>query len=142
MIATAFAYIGIFLEVRRSMLNVSNHSSKEVFRRRVSQVRKMNRAFAVMYIFFAFTTLPTQPMLICNVGGLFKNLDSSTLQQLFFATLAFFYGQVLTNPLILFYMGDDYRKELSNILCCKYYRRYSSLRLKQTKISLVLLKSE
>ena len=31
MVATAFAYIGIFLEVRRSMLNVSNHSSKDVF---------------------------------------------------------------------------------------------------------------
>ena len=125
MVATAFAYIGIFLEVRRSMLNVSNHLSEEVFRRRENQVRKMDRAFAVMYIFFALTTLPTQLMPICHMAGLFKRFDRSTLQQLFFATLAFFYGQVLTNPLILFYMGDDYRKELAKILCYKSYKRFS-----------------
>ena len=121
MIATGFAYIRIHLQVQKNMRGIGDHLNRRMLIQREKQSRKMNQAFTVMYMFFGLTTLPAQLLPFFHLAG----LVTSNGPIIFILLLALFYGQVLSNPAVLFYMSRKYRNELAKLVGCRKKRKIS-----------------
>ena len=117
MVATGYAYYKIHTAVEKSMKHLSGHMSNDTLLLRRRKTRRMNRVLMTMYVIFAITTLPLQVFYVVSDFGLIpKSFGAFLIWNLL---VVLFCAQVVTNPLILFYMGDEYRTELYKLpICC------------------------
>jgi 7 transmembrane receptor (rhodopsin family). len=128
MIATGFAYFKIHLIVSKSNKHLYGHMSQQALQIRRNKSHRMNRALMTMYIMFGVTTLPVQMLYLIDTLGFLPVTDASVLVHQLFIVL--FYGQVVTNPFVLFYMGEEYRNELYRLpgcICRPRLRRLSTV---------------
>lgn len=116
MVATGFAYYKIHVTVSNSIKHLYGHMSDEVLTSRRRKSRRMNQVLMTMYIMFAVTTLPLQVFYFFNDFGVIPATYGARMT--WFLLVALFYAQVVSNPLVLFYMGEDYRKELYRLPVC------------------------
>ena len=131
MIATAFAYVRIHLEVRRSIKQVHGHVDLTMLTYRDRQSRKMDRILMIMYIFFACSTLPIQLLHFVEAVGV--NMADAHIYFMFL--LALFYMQVLVNPLILSCVSDEFRQEFCRLFRCKAGSKHSRQVTKDTTLT-------
>ena len=107
MLSTGFAYFKINRIVSENMKTLDGHMSENALQERRNKSKRMNRALMTMYLMFGLTTLPIQTYYLIEMAGFSPKNGAWTAFQLL-ATL--FYGQVVTNPFVLFYMSAEYRK--------------------------------
>ena len=110
MSSTGFAYFKINRIVSKNMKSLDGHMSEHALQNRRTNSRRMNRALMTMYLVFGVTTLPLQTYYLLTIFEYIPNNDTAWITFQFL--LAFFYGQVVTNPFVLFYMSEEYRKAI------------------------------
>ena len=121
MVATGFSYFKIHQVVGKSLKCLNGNVSAEMYTTRQRQTSQMNMILMTMYILFAITTLPLQlffclhTFMVIPVGAAWAPV---TMNGLF----VLFYCQVVINPIVLFYMGENYRKEIYNLSICFCYK--------------------
>lgn len=107
MLSTGFAYFKINRIVSENMKTLNGHMSENALQERRNKSKRMNRALMTMYLMFGLTTLPIQTYYLITMAGYTPESDVWIVFQFL---LTFFYGQVVTNPFVLFYMSAEYRK--------------------------------
>ena len=139
MLSTGFAYFKINRIVSKNMKTLNGHMSENALQERRNKSRRMNRALMMMYMMFGVTTLPIQTYYLLSIFG-YTPKKEITAWITFQFLLTFFYGQVVTNPFVLFYMSEEYRKAVYRlpVFVCRprMIRRLSvrnSLRKHQTR---------
>ena len=121
MVVTGVSYTKIHIAVSKSIKNLYGHISDTMLSSRRRKSRQMDRLLMTMYLMFGITTLPLQVLyLMSGVGLIPLSFSVSFGGRVMFALfLALFYAQVVSNPLVLFYMGEEYRRELYKLsVCC------------------------
>ena len=116
MVCSGFAYYKIHRAVFNTMKFLKGHIPNETLKSRRRSSRKLDRVIWTMYIFFGMTTLPLQAFYMANDFGWIPN--SNAARSVWTVLLTLFYLQIVTNPLVLFYMGEEYRKELYKLSVC------------------------
>ncbi|XP_057311493.1 kappa-type opioid receptor-like [Hydractinia symbiolongicarpus] len=116
MTLSGFAYFKIHKSLTASIKHLSGCMSSEDFLKRQKNSRRTDNILMIMYIMFAFTTLPLQIFYVVNDFGLVPSTYASQMSWL--SLVALFYAQVVSNPLTLLYMGKDYRIELYRLPMC------------------------
>ena len=119
-VLTGFSYYRIRIISSRSLRRISHHLPQALFISRQRKNRRMNTILMKMYFMFAVTTLPFQTLLIfIHFDVLTENFKQKYGSILFHYLLALFYAQIITNPLVLFYMSIDYRRRIYDLpICC------------------------
>ena len=121
MVVTGVSYTKIHIAVSKSIKNLYGHISDTMLSSRRRKSRQMDRLLMTMYLMFGITTLPLQVLYLMSGVGLIPSSFSSSFggKVMFALFLALFYAQVVSNPLVLFYMGEEYRRELYKLsVCC------------------------
>ena len=134
MVCTGISYFRIHRVVSKNTCNLKGHMSKDLLVSRKRSSRRLDHALLTMYLFFGITTLPIQALYL--VTGLIESGHIDIPTFIWPVCLTLFYLQVLANPLVLFCMGVDYRKELCKLSVCIFHPRQfcsASLRLKEIK---------
>ena len=117
MLMTGKSYYTIHTVVRDSFRRVNSLLTESMLRTRSRKLYQMNRTLTVMYTTFAVLTLPFHIFLCLFDFGVVE--ISATNFIIFDVFLILFYAQILSNPFVLLYVGDDYRKELRYVrVCC------------------------
>ena len=114
MLLTGFSYYKIHVVVRDSLNRVNSLLTEAMLRNRSRKLHQMNTALTAMYAAFAFLTLPLQVFYCLREFGFLKNTPIYIID-LF---IVLFYSQILSNPFVLLYAGNEYRKELRYVLFC------------------------
>lgn len=109
---TGFSYHQMQHVVNRSLRTVHNHLAPDLFLTRRQKHQRMNKTFMTMFILFTLTTFPLQLFLFLIDFKILKSYEN--IRMTFHILMIVFYSQVVINPFVLFYMSDEYRKEL----CC------------------------
>ncbi|XP_057311492.1 P2Y purinoceptor 4-like [Hydractinia symbiolongicarpus] len=138
MTMTGFAYHRIHNIVVNSLERVHSHMSYDALSSRQRKSRRTDRVLMTMYGVFALTTLPLQLFYVVNDFGVIPISYGTNITWLLL--LALFYTQVFTNPFILFYMSEDFRFGLYNLMatCCiprPKLRRFSYMLKRGFKVS-------
>ncbi|XP_002161265.2 neuropeptide F receptor isoform X1 [Hydra vulgaris] len=115
MLSSGFAYYKIHRTVFKTIKFLKDHMPKETLKCRKRSSRKLDRVIWTMYVFFGLTTLPLQ---LFYIAIDLKWVSKSIARPMWTVLLRLFYLQIITNPLVLFYMGEEYRKELYKLSVC------------------------
>ena len=121
MVVTGVSYTKIHIAVSKSIKKLYGHISDSMLSSRRRKSRQMDRLLMTMYFMFGITTLPLQVLYLMSGVGLIPSSFSGSFggKVMFALFLALFYAQVVSNPLVLFYMGEEYRRELYKLsICC------------------------
>eukprot|EP00111_Clytia_hemisphaerica_P005892 TCONS_00017087-protein len=110
MLSTGFAYFKINRIVSKNVKQMYGHMSEFDLQNRRNKSRRMNRALMTMFLTFGALTLPIHIYFFLFTQKIVPD-DPEYMKFLNFL-LALFYGQVVTNPFVLFYMSEEYRKAL------------------------------
>ena len=106
--------------VSKTLANLNGHVSAAMFTTRQRQTSQMNTILMTMYILFAFTTLPLQ-LFFCLHAFYAIPMNTKWVPLTLDGLFILFYAQVVINPLVLFHMGENYRKEIYKLkICCCY----------------------
>ena len=109
-IMTGFSYYQIHKVVTRNMQSVDGHLPPDVLTSRRKKSHRMNKTFMTMFILITLTTFPLQLFMFLydfNFLPMYQRIRIT-----FDIFLILFYTQVIINPFVLFYMGQEYRKEI------------------------------
>lgn len=122
MLLTGYSYYKIHNIVDKSFHHVDGFLPYDMLISRRRKKQQMDRMLTVMYFMFAITTLPYHVlMLLWDFKQIEINDDNvHVIRNTYYLVLNVFYVQILTNPCVLLYMGDEYKKELRKlrIYCC------------------------
>ena len=110
MMMTGKSYYTIHTVVRDSLNRVNSLLTESMLRSRSRTLNQMNRTLTVMYTTFAMCTLPFQVFFCLFDFGVLAKVETNFI--IFDVFLVLFYAQILSNPFVLLYVGDEYRKEL------------------------------
>ena len=123
MVLTGFSYYKIHVVVRDSLNRVNSLLTEAMLRSRSRKLHQMNITLTVMYTTFALLTLPLQTWFCVRDFDFLTEIDIVEAKEYLVivvdACFLLFYTQILSNPFVLLYVGDEYRKELRYIrICC------------------------
>ena len=124
MLLTGVSYYKIHAVVRDSLKRVNSLLTEAMLRSRSQKLHEMNTTLTVMYTTFALLTLPLQVFFCLREFGCLKSFPKEYLYIIFDVFLLLFYAQILTNPFVLLYVGDEYRKEFRHVcslVVCQYF---------------------
>ncbi len=137
MAITTFCYVRVFKTLRESakFLSSASASSSIQMKRCEYRSRRLTKALCIIYIIFAVTTLPLEIFYVLADAQLLP--AKSGMRHVWSMLIAVFYSLTIVNPLMLFYMSEDYRSRLFQWIgfdkCCKYnHRGRDSTRLTRT----------
>lgn len=120
MVATGLSYVKIHQLVSKTLEKLNGQVSAAMFTTRQRQTSQMNTILMTMYVLFAFTTLPLQLFFFLHAFYVIPR-DTKWAPLTMDGLFILFYAQVVINPLVLFHMGENYRKEIYKLkLCCCY----------------------
>ena len=118
MVCTGFSYYRIHRIITVNAKNLKGYMPEDLLVSRKRRSRRLNRILLTMYIFFGSTTLPIQALYFLT-GIMNNNIDKHPMFEIIWPiTFTLFYLQVVTNPLVLLYMGAEYRRELYKLSVC------------------------
>lgn len=122
MVITGYSYCKIHFLVRSSLRNVNSLLTETMLQRRRQKARQMDTTLMRMYAMFAIITLPLQLFVFLFDFDMIPTDTKVDLRLVFDLLMNLFYTQILSNPLVLLYMGDEYRKQMRHLqLCCCFF---------------------
>ena len=121
MLTGAYCYIKIHSALKRSIdffVNGSASNVKQLMRREYRS-RRLTRALFILYILFTLTTLPLEVFYL--LSDLRALPSGPYLAHIWSLLVALFYGLSVVNPMMLFYISEEYRSQLYDLfhLCSK-----------------------
>ena len=131
MIMATFCYVKIFKTLNHSMsfLRSGSAANPSQMKRREYRSKRLTKALFLLYTIFAVTTLPLEIFyLLIDSHAIPINSYSAHIWSMF---VAMFYSLSIVNPVMLFYMSEEYRSQLSSLFgpskCCAAKKRKRSL---------------
>eukprot|EP00112_Aurelia_sp_Birch-Aquarium-sp1_P020082 Seg509.6 transcript_id=Seg509.6/GoldUCD/mRNA.D3Y31 product="Neuropeptide FF receptor 2" protein_id=Seg509.6/GoldUCD/D3Y31 len=122
MIMATFCYVKIFKTLNHSMNFLRNGSAANPnqMKRREYRSKRLTKALFILYTIFAVTTLPLEVFyLLIDSRAIRINSYSAHIWSMLVVT---FYSLSIVNPVMLFYMSEEYRSQLSSLFglskCC------------------------
>ena len=115
MMTASYCYIRIYKTLKSSIKFFRKESAPTATQlmRREYKSKRLTKALFILYIFFAVTTLPLEMFyLLIDLrllpAGMYQAHVWSSL-------LALFYGLTVINPIMLFYISEEYRNQLYDL---------------------------
>lgn len=122
MVMASYCYAKIFHTLKDSMdffRKGSAYTTSQMMRREYKS-KRLTKALIILYIFFSITTLPLEIFyVLIDARVLPVNIYLAHIWSLL---VALFYSLSVVNPVMLFYISEDYRSQLYNLLrrcCCR-----------------------
>ena len=121
MLTGAYCYIKIHSALKRSMnffINGSASNVKQLMRREYKS-RRLTRALFILFSLFTLTTLPLEIFYLLNDLRILPS--GPYLAHIWSLLVALFYSLSVVNPMMLFYISEEYRSQLYNLfhLCSR-----------------------
>ncbi|XP_065658469.1 neuropeptide FF receptor 2-like [Hydra vulgaris] len=117
MLLTGISYFKIHRVVTKAANNLKDFVCKDIFVSRKRSSKRLEYTLIIMYTFFGTTTLPLQALYL--ITGI-TSQEAEIPEFVWPVCVTFFYLQVVLKPLVLFYMGTEYRKGLYKLLTSFY----------------------
>eukprot|EP00794_Sanderia_malayensis_P009049 gene9050-10016_t len=133
-IIASYCYVKIFQALKRSIrfLAKSKSATLTQMKKREYKSKRLSKALYIIYAIFALTTLPLEIFYVLADLKLLPRTNS--MAHVWSMLLALFYSLSVVNPLMLFYMSEDYRNQLNLVVtCCCRKRRKTAGSMKSTR---------
>lgn len=117
MLLALICYIKIYKALQSSVnfFRKGNTSNAIQLKRREYRSKRLTKALFIIYTFFTITTLPLEIFYLLTDLGLLP--PGPYLAHAWSLLVALFYGLSVVNPVMLFYISEEYRNNLCHMFC-------------------------